>query len=109
VLKRQLSAEPLRGRQNTLAYAGRLVGDSTYEQKTTAQSQLTENNIRKLILHMTISTDGFISTGVRNVNPAARWSEDIQDHYSNLFDRAGGVVFGLWVPKTSSGGVDLAF
>jgi dihydrofolate reductase len=50
--------------------------------------------MRKLILHMIISTDGFISTGVRDVNPAARWSEEIQDHYSDLFDRASGVVFG---------------
>jgi dihydrofolate reductase len=50
--------------------------------------------MRKLILHMIISTDGFISTGVRDVNPAAHWSEEIQDHYSDLFDRAGGVVFG---------------
>lgn len=50
--------------------------------------------MRKLILHMIISTDGFISTGVRDVNPAAHWSEEIQDHYSDLFNRAGGVVFG---------------
>ncbi len=50
--------------------------------------------MRKLTLHMIISTDGFISTGVRDVNPAARWSEEIQDHYTDLFDRAGGIVFG---------------
>jgi len=50
--------------------------------------------MRKLILHMIISTDGFISTGVRDVNPAAHWSEEIQDHYSGLFNRTGGVVFG---------------
>ena len=50
--------------------------------------------MRKLILHMIISTDGFISTGVRDVNPAAHWSEEIQDHYSDLFNRAGGVIFG---------------
>lgn len=50
--------------------------------------------MRKLILHMIISTDGFISTGVRDVNPAAHGSEKIQDRYSDLFNRAGGVVFG---------------
>jgi dihydrofolate reductase len=50
--------------------------------------------MRKLILHMIISTDGFISTGVRDVNPASHWTEEIQDHYSDLFNRAGGVVFG---------------
>jgi dihydrofolate reductase len=50
--------------------------------------------MRKLILHMIISTDGFISTGDRDVNPAAHWSEEVQDHYTELFDRAGGVVFG---------------
>jgi dihydrofolate reductase len=50
--------------------------------------------MRRLVLHMIISTDGFISTGNRDVNPAAHWSEEIQDHYTDLFDRAGGVVFG---------------
>ena len=50
--------------------------------------------MRKLILHMIISTDGFISTGARDVNPASHWSEEIQDHYTDLFNRAGGVVFG---------------
>ena len=44
--------------------------------------------MRNLILHMIISTDGFISTGARDVNPAAHWSEEIQAHYSDLFDRA---------------------
>jgi dihydrofolate reductase len=50
--------------------------------------------MRKLILHLIISTDGFISTEAGDVNPAAHWSEEIQDHYTDLFDRAGGVVFG---------------
>jgi hypothetical protein len=50
--------------------------------------------MRKLILHLIISTDGFISTEDGNVNPAAHWSEEVQDHYTDLFDRAGGVVFG---------------
>ena len=50
--------------------------------------------MRKLILHMIISTDGFVSTEDGNVNPAAHWSEEIQRHYTDLFDRAGGVVFG---------------
>lgn len=50
--------------------------------------------MRKLILHMIISTDGFISMEDGNVNPAAHWSEEIQRHYTGLFDRAGGVVFG---------------
>jgi RNA polymerase sigma factor (sigma-70 family) len=53
-----------------------------------------EDNMRKLILHMIISTDGFVSTEDGNVNPAAHWSEEIQRHYTDLFDRAGGVVFG---------------
>ncbi len=50
--------------------------------------------MRKLTLHMIISTDGFISTEDGTVNPAAHWSEEIQHHYTDLFDRAGGVVFG---------------
>jgi dihydrofolate reductase len=50
--------------------------------------------MRKLILHMIISTDGFISTQDGNVNPAAHWSEEIQRHYTDLFDRSGGLVFG---------------
>ena len=50
--------------------------------------------MQRLILHMIISTDGFISTGNHNVNPAAHWSDEIQDHYTDLFEKAGGVVFG---------------
>jgi dihydrofolate reductase len=50
--------------------------------------------MRKLILHLILSTDGFISTEAGDVNPAAHWSEDLQRHYTELFDRAGGVVFG---------------
>jgi dihydrofolate reductase len=50
--------------------------------------------MRKLILHLIISTDGFISTEAGDVNPAAHWSEEIQEHYTDLFDRAGGLVFG---------------
>ena len=50
--------------------------------------------MRKLTLHMIISTDGFISSGDGDVNPAAHWSEEIQHHYTDLFDQAGGVVFG---------------
>lgn len=50
--------------------------------------------MRKLILHMIISTDGFISTETGSVNPAAHWYEDLQRHYIELFEHSGGVVFG---------------
>jgi dihydrofolate reductase len=50
--------------------------------------------MRKLILHMIISTDGFISTEAGDVNPAAQWNEELQRHYVDLFSRSGGVVFG---------------
>jgi dihydrofolate reductase len=50
--------------------------------------------MRKLILHMIISTDGFISTVAGDVNPAAEFEEDLQRHYVDLFSRSGGVVFG---------------
>jgi dihydrofolate reductase len=50
--------------------------------------------MRKLILHMIISTDGFISTEAGEVNPAAEFDEDLQRHYVDLFSRSGGVVFG---------------
>lgn len=50
--------------------------------------------MRNLTLHMIISTDGFISTQSGIVNPAAHWSEELQRHYTDLFDRASGVVFG---------------
>jgi dihydrofolate reductase len=50
--------------------------------------------MRKLILHMIISTDGFISTEAGEVNPAAHWNDELQRHYVDLFGRAGGVVFG---------------
>jgi dihydrofolate reductase len=43
---------------------------------------------------MIISTDGFISTEAGDVNPAAHWYDELQRHYIDLFDRAGGVVFG---------------
>jgi dihydrofolate reductase len=50
--------------------------------------------MRKLILHLIISTDGFISTEAGDVNPAAHWYEDLQRHYTDLFDRVDGLVLG---------------
>jgi dihydrofolate reductase len=50
--------------------------------------------MRKLVLHMITSIDGFISDPDDNVNPEAQWDEEMQAFYLDLFTRASGVVFG---------------
>lgn len=50
--------------------------------------------MKKLILHMIMSIDGFISDGRGQVNPAAQWDEEMQQFYLDVFTRAGAVVYG---------------
>jgi dihydrofolate reductase len=50
--------------------------------------------MRKLVLHMITSLDGFIADREDNVNPATQWDEEMHSHYLDLFSAAGSVVFG---------------
>lgn len=50
--------------------------------------------MRKLILHMITSIDGFTADTEDNVNPEAQWDEEMQQSYLDLFSSAGAVVFG---------------
>jgi dihydrofolate reductase len=53
-----------------------------------------ESTMRKLILHMITSIDGFIADRNDNVNPEAQWDEEMQQFYLDLFTTAGGAIFG---------------
>lgn len=50
--------------------------------------------MNRLILHMIVSVDGFISDGEGGVNPRAQWDEETQRFYLDTFGEAGGVIFG---------------
>lgn len=50
--------------------------------------------MRKLILHMITSIDGFISDRNGAVNPATQWDEEVRQFYLDLFTAADGAVFG---------------
>lgn len=50
--------------------------------------------MRKLILHMITSIDGFIADEEDNVNPATQWDEEMQSFYLETFKAADITVFG---------------
>lgn len=50
--------------------------------------------MRKLILHMLMSVDGFIADNDDVVNPAAQWDLEMHRFYLDRFTDAGGAIFG---------------
>jgi dihydrofolate reductase len=50
--------------------------------------------MRKLVLRMLISIDGFIADAGGDLRFGSHWSEDMQRFYVETFDAAGGLVYG---------------
>src|ERR1035441_10007527 len=50
--------------------------------------------MRKLVLHMITSIDGFIADRHGNVNPETQWDEEVQRFYLDLFTKADALVYG---------------
>ncbi|MFI6320188.1 dihydrofolate reductase family protein [Nonomuraea sp. NPDC050556] len=53
--------------------------------------------MRKLILRMLTSMDGFIADPKGDLRFGPHWSEDLQTYYADAFAEAGGLVFGRTV------------
>lgn len=50
--------------------------------------------MRKLVLHMIMSIDGFIADHDGAVNPQTQWDEEMQRFYIDMFTQAEAAIFG---------------